>query len=91
MSNTPDINGWMPIASAPRGDGMFDIPFIDLWSGSIRHPNCCYDHEKSLWSIRCRYLTKGGALKVVVNHLKGPTHWRPLPKPPATNSAYTIL
>ena len=104
MSNTPDINGWMPIESAPKDDGsMFIIndgylvtyDGAEYVSGDFGHPvivKISLGRCPSL--IGCgtpvwyqnNNLPYADAVKTIVT-----THWHPLPKPPVTNSSYTIL
>lgn len=63
-----DETGWQPIETVPR-----DATMVDLWSQSWgRLTNCRWDEGK-WWRDRIGY----------EEYEFDPTHWRPLPNPPA--------
>lgn len=66
------LQGWQPIESAPRdwSDILLFVP--DLESGFRRVCEGYFDDDKKMW--------RSPAFKIVE-----PTHWQPLPPPPAAS------
>lgn len=71
MSVTPDINGWMPIETAPKGNGailcFIPVPFRVL---------------VLYWDDGDFSGEEGWRTNVVAFIRFKPTHWQPLPAPP---------
>jgi hypothetical protein len=71
---------WQPIETAPKGGDE-----IDLWAGGERLANCwwgraTYGGRERTW-VRHAYDDCNGP---VFNEVRKPTHWQPLPNPPAS-------
>lgn len=66
--------GWEPITSAP-----LDGAEVDLWDGVRRVPNCHYHCGDWLWWNSTSVDDEPTWITV-----KSPTHWRPIPKAPAS-------
>lgn len=79
--STPDINGWMPIETAPK-----DGTTVDLWAKvrnrdeSARVADCSWGSMVD-WHGEERDDWFGLYVGMHLSY-ENPTHWRPLPKPP---------
>lgn len=67
--SAPDANGWLPIETAPR-----DHHLVLTWSLHTGRVVAFLDATWEWWSSPAERPLK-----------HKPTHWQPLPKPPATN------
>lgn len=71
--------GWLPIATAPRDADIWVYGLATVWTSSRpflwQGQAGWYDDDASWWTIA--HDDKGEPLKVI------PTHWMPLPAPPA--------
>ena len=82
---TPDVNGWLPIASAPKdgtpilvcfkGLGIFCVTWDDPHSDEVTPDNgiwCVDDNKHGPYAMR--------------GYCEGDdTHWHPLPAPPVSS------
>jgi len=76
---------WRPIETAPRGslDEHGEDTLFDLWAGGERHTDCWWQvfpmSGEGAWAIEKH---ASGSFTCI----KNPTHWMPLPPPPAERS-----
>ncbi len=66
-------NGWMPIDTAPK-DGT-----LVIISGGI----AAYRENKTYPKLSCWYSVSGFPMVIAEHLINQPTHWMPLPEPPA--------
>lgn len=72
----PDNGGWRPIETAPK-----DGTRIDLWQHGHWITDAFWDKGEGWWCVDSRY-SDGEPCLLAIS--PDPTHWRPLPAPPAT-------
>ena len=65
---------WQPIETAPKFSDE-----IDIWANGERHVNCAFGGNQLGWIYESHPDGDGPVYEIV----KNPTHWMPLPKPPA--------
>ena len=78
----PGAESWRPIETAPKFQDE-----IDIWGKCGRYTNCSWNKQtygsELGWVYESAYDCNGPVMDLV----PGPTHWTPLPAPPAAHSA----
>lgn len=76
-----ELEMWQPIETAPK-----DFTEIDIWNGE-RIPNCSWGQTTYGRQVGFVYQSDYDSNGPVIELVRDPTHWKPLPAPPSTKLA----
>lgn len=83
--------GWQPIETAPKdgslvllwGDASLTEAAVGWWSGEKNYPWAFIDSTERVEPLCCDHAAEDLVLPNAFSAENGPTHWMPLPSPPA--------
>lgn len=80
-TTSAELEMWRPIETAPK-----DFTEIDIWNGE-RIPNCSWGQTTYGRQVGFVYQSDYDSNGPVIELVRDPTHWMPLPAPPSTKLA----